>query len=393
MTHRLRWFCALAVVAGAAQAAKPPAAPKAPPPELPAETLTGTTLASAPSERIYVADVAIAHITDGRLRVFGARDGKLLGMVNTGFAGNFALSARSDEVYVATTYLSRGGRGDRADVLEVWDSGTLGLKYEVLLPPHRAQALNYRGLVRASANGRFVLVQNATPATSVTVVDLAQRKVASEIATPGCWGVWPIGNSNRFATLCGDGKMVTITLDDAGQATDRAASDKLFDADQDPWFHHAEVVGERMFYVSFKGVLNELDLSGPAARLLRSQSFVDAAAAKAGWRPGGYQAFAVTPDGRQMVVAMHDKGSEGTHKMPAKSLWVVDTATGQRTARLPGHASASLTFSHNGQRLQALDGMTGALNVWQWNPAKPALTLMTKVAKAGEASLHLESHD
>ena len=295
MKHTLRWVCALAMVAGAAQAANPRAA-QAVPPELPAETLTGSTLAGVSTERIYVADVAINHITDGRLRVFGARDGKLLGMFNTGFAGNFALSPSSDEVYVATTYLSRGGRGERADVLEVWDSTTLGLKHEVLLPPHRAQALNYRGLVRATGDGRFVLVQNATPATSVTVVDLARRAVASEIATPGCWGVWPIGQSRRFATLCGDGKMVTIALDESGQAGERQASDKLFDADQDPWFHHAEVVGERMFYVSFKGVLSELDLSGPSARLVRSASFVNAAAAKAGWRPGGYQAFAVSPD-------------------------------------------------------------------------------------------------
>ena len=55
--------------------------------------------------------------------------------------------------------------------------------------------------------------------------------------------------------------------------------------------------------------------------------------------------------------------------------------------------TASLTFSRDGRRLQALDGMTGALNVWQWNAAKPALKPMAKVAKAGEASLHLESHD
>lgn len=387
MKPTLGWLCALALAASAAQAAKPV------PAELPAETLTTGTLAQAGNERIYVADVAINHIADGRLRVFSARNGQLLGMVNTGFAGNFALSGTSDELYVATTYLSRGGRGERADVLEVWDTGTLGFRYEVLLPPHRAQALNYRGLVRPTADGRFVLVQNATPATSVTVVDLAQRKVASEIATPGCWGVWPTGRGARFATLCGDGKMVTISLDASGQASERQASDKLFDADQDPWFHHAEPLGERLFYVSFKGVMTELDLSGPAAKVVRSQSFVDAKSARAGWRPGGYQAYALTPDGRQLVVAMHDKGTEGTHKMPAKALWVIDTATGKRVASLPGHASASLTFSRNGQRLQALDGMTGAMNVWAWNADKPALRTIAKVAKAGEASLHLESHD
>lgn len=136
------------------------------------ETLKdGATLAGASTERVYVADVVISNIVDGRLRVFDARAGKLLGMINTGYAGNFALSAKADEVYVATTYLSRGGRGERTDILEVWDAQSLAFRHEVVLPPRRAQTLNYRGMVSVTANGRFVLVQNATPATSITVVE------------------------------------------------------------------------------------------------------------------------------------------------------------------------------------------------------------------------------
>ena len=364
------------------------------PAELPAETLTTHSLAQAGPERVYVGDAAIGHIVDGRVRVFNARDGKLLGMVNAGFVGNFVLSGRSDELYVVTTYLSRGGRGERTDLLEVWDTATLGLKYEVLLPPRRAQALTYRGLVKPSANGRFLMVQNATPATSITVVDLAQRKVASEIATPGCWGIWPAASHGaRFSMLCGDGKLVTVTLDDAGQAADRQASEKLFDADADAWFHHAEQVGDRAWFLSFKGQLTELDLSAASARVVRSQALVDAKATPGGWRPGGYQVFTVSPDGRQAVIAMHDHGSEGTHKQPAKKLWVVDTATGQRLASLPGHATIALTLSRNGQRLHALDGMTGALRIWDWNPARPALGRAVTVAKPGETSMQIETHD
>jgi len=98
---------------------------------------------------------------------------------------------------VATTYLSRGDKGERADVLEVYDTRTLVQKYEVVLPPRRAQTLAYRGLVRTTANGRFVLVQNATPATSITVVDRQQRKVVAEIATPGCWGILPASGQRK----------------------------------------------------------------------------------------------------------------------------------------------------------------------------------------------------
>ncbi|MFO1218213.1 MAG: amine dehydrogenase large subunit [Burkholderiaceae bacterium] len=380
-----------AIVLGApAQAA----APKNPPPELAAEKLTTATLAGRAGERIYVADVAISHIVDGRLRVFDAKAGKLVGMINTGFAGNFALSAKADEIYVATTYNSRGGRGDRADVLEVWDAETLGFKREVLLPPKRAQTLNYRGLVRATGNGRFVLVQNATPATSITVVDLAENKVAGEIASPGCWGTLPSASQGtRFAMLCGDGKIATVTLDDKGQVADRQLSEKLFDADTDAWFHTAEQLGDRHWFLSFKGVLTEVDVSGPTAAVKSTRDLMKGAPQTQGWRPGGYQALAVHPSGRWAVVAMHDKGREGSHKTPAKQLWTFDLQSGKRIAASPGLNTASLTFSRSGKRLQALDGVAGALNVWAWNDGKPLGKPAVVVKPAGEAALQLESHD
>jgi methylamine dehydrogenase heavy chain len=367
---------------------------KAVPPELPAETLTSNaTLAGASTERIYVADVAISHIVDGRLRVFDARSGRMLGIVNTGYAGNFALSAKADELYVATTYLSRGGRGERTDLLEVWDTQTLGFKHEIILPTKRAQTLNYRGMVDVTANGRFVLVQNATPATSITVVDLVEKKVAGEVATPGCWGSLPAASHPaRFAMLCGDGKIATVTLGDAGQVADRQLSDKVFDADNDAWFHNANRIGDRYYFISFKGTITEVDVAGPVAAVKGAKSIVSTADQKKGWRPGGYQAFAVHPSGRHAVVAMHDGGREGSHKMPAKQLWMVDLSNGKRIATAPGQGSASLTFSKSGRRLQALDGMTGAMNVWDW-VGDGRLKQVAKVERAGEAALHLETHD
>lgn len=393
---RAAWPGAAFVLAAALAAphAVHAAAPKNPPPELPAENLGTSTLAGKSGERIYVADVAIAHIVDGRLRVFDARSGKLMGMLATGFAGNFALSAKADEIYVATTYHSRLGRGERTDVLEVWDSETLAFKHEVVLPPKRAQTLNYRGLVQPTGNGRFVLVQNATPATSITVVDLAERKVATEIATPGCWGTLPSATQGgRFGMLCGDGKIATVTLDDKGQVADRQLSDKLFDADQDAWFHTADQRGDRHWFVSFKGTLTEVDVSGAAAAVKSTRELVGPQARKQGWRPGGYQALAVHPSGRWAVVAMHDKGREGSHKTPAKQLWTFDLESGKRVSVSPGFNTVSLTFSRSGSRLQALDGVAGALNVWAWKDGKPLGMPGIVVKPAGEAAVQLESHD
>lgn len=385
--------CAALLALGIQASAAPAAKARPLPDELPVETLSTGPIAASAAERVYVADVAVSHISDGRIRVFDARHGRFLGMISTGYVGNFTLSANADELYVATTYLSRGSRGERVDVLEVHDTESLAFKYEIALPAKRAQALNYRGLVRASGNGRFVLVQNATPATSITVVDLQQRKVVSEVPTPGCWGILPASShGSRFSMLCGDGKLATVTLDDNGQVSDRQISEPAFDADADPWFHHAEQLADRYWFVSFKGVLTEVDVGGAVAVVKSARALVGDAGQRAGWRPGGYQPFAIDPTGRWLVVAMHDKGSEGSHKRPARRLWMFDIGTGTRVATAPGHGSVSLTFSRSGQRLQALDGEKGALHVWRWGE-RGKLTPISTVARAGEAAIHLESHD
>ena len=389
----MAWASALALLATPVIAAKPSdKATKAVPAELQPETLTTATLAGHRNSRVYVADFAISHITDGRIRVYDSVDGKYLGMVSTAYASNFTVSDKRDQLFVATTHLSRSTRGDRADVLEVYDTQSLALQYEVLLPPKRAQALNYRNLVRTTGNGRFVLVQNATPATSITVVDLANRKVASEVPTPGCWGAMPAASHGmRFSMLCGDGTVATVTLDDAGQPVDRQVSAKLFDADKDAWFHHAEQVGDRYWFLSYQGQLTELNLGGAVAQVVKQATLPTAAEQKANWRPGGYQNFAVDPSGRWLVAGVHPKGGEGSHKLPAAKLWVYDLQAGKRAADLPGVGAVSFTFSQNGQRLLALDAAKSALYTWDWNGGK--LKKLAYVPGSGEVVLHLESHD
>lgn len=383
---------ALAALCGAALAAPPAKAQKAIPAELQPETLTTTTIGADHAARVYVSDVAISHISDGRIRVFDAKDGKLLGMVSTAFAANFSLSNARDEIYVVTTHLTRSYRGERVDVLEVYDTQSLAFKYEVVLPTKRAQALPYRNLVRPTANGRFVLVQNATPATSVTVVDVQQKKVASEVATPGCWGVLPAARHGaRFSMLCGDGSVATVTLDDNGQPAERQVTGKLFDADADAWFHHAEQSGDRYWFMSFKGTLTEMDLGGAKGEVKRTLGLVGKAEQAAGWRPGGYQNFAVDRNGRWLVAGMHPKGAEGSHKNPADKLWVVDLESGKRTTALPGGMAIAVTFNSSGDRLNVLDAAKGGLGTWAFNGGR--VKKLAYVPGAGEAATHLEAHD
>ena len=339
--------------------------------ELPTET-AGSVPAITAKNRAYIGDIAINYLADGKLHIVDTDTGKYLGVVGSGFAGQYTLNHAKRELFIATGYNSRGQRGERTDVVEAWDADALTFKYEVVIPPKRAQALNYEGLVRLSSDGRWFFVQNATPGTSVTVVDLQARKVASEIPTPGCFGVYvPASRSDRFSTLCGDGTVTTVVLNNEGQEASRAVSDKLFDPDKDAWFLQGEVDGDSCHFVSFLGNIATVNIGGDKPTLGEVWPLVKAAAdKKQNWRPGGYQPLAVHSGTGRLYVTMHSKGAEGSHKNPAEQIWGFDLKTKRRVVRMPGHTAIALEPSPDGRRLYAIDGLKAELVVIELG-AKP----------------------
>lgn len=349
-----------------------------------------TTVASARvANRVMVGDIAINHIVDGRVHFLDADTGRYLGLIGTGFAGQFTVSPKRDEIYIATSYLSRGTRGQRVDVLEVWGADSLAFRHEIGISSKRTQALNYRGYVRTSADGRFVYIQNATPATSVSVVDLRERRQVSVIETPGCWAIYPAAtHPRRFSALCGDGSVQTITLDDQGRQVSRKDSPKLFDPDADALFVQAEQRGDQYRFVSFLGNTLLLDLGGEQARELERWSLVADATAAENWRPGGYQPIAVDAAGKRLFVGMHQKGAEGTHKLPAQRIWVFDLASRKRIADIEGRNAIAITTPRSGaEMLYLIDGLTNGVVVLggaDWHELR-------RVEPVGDASLLLES--
>lgn len=314
--------------------------------ELPTETVGMAPLAPPDAYRLVLADPTIGHIADGRAYVIDGHNLGFLGMVGTGFAGSVTTSRDGKSLFVATTYLDRLQRGNRADVVEVYGTGDLVLQHEIAIPPKRTQGLPTRALLATTPDDRFLLVQNATPATSVTVVDLQARRPVAEIATPGCYGVipWP-GQARRFSSLCGDGTLVSFDLDEQGALARRLEPLRFFDPDQDPVFTHYDFVGDRLVLVSYLGQVHVLDLQGAQAAAQAPWPLADAAAARQGWRPGGYQLFAVEPRAQRLYVGMHRKGQEGSHKNPAEEIWVFDLASGRRLARMPGHAALGMEMA------------------------------------------------
>lgn len=185
--------------------------------ELPVDQPSVAKLPPVDAYRIYLADPVMPHLVDGRTYVVDGKTLRFLGLMGSGYAGSTALSRDGKTFYVATTYYSRLVRGTRVDVVEAHRTDDLSYLYEIEIPSRQAQSLPMRALLTTTADDRFLLVQNATPATSVTVVDLQAQRVATEIATPGCYGViaWP-SQARRFSSVCGDGKLATYDLDDKG---------------------------------------------------------------------------------------------------------------------------------------------------------------------------------
>jgi methylamine dehydrogenase heavy chain len=359
--------------------------------ELPVEQLTVEKLPPIDPYRIYLSDPAMGHLVDGRTHVVDGVHMRYLGMLGTGFAAATTLSRDGQTIFVATTYHSRLQRGTRTDVVEVYRANDLTFQYEIKIPPKRVESLAMRALLATSADDRFLLVQNATPATSVTVVDLQARRAVAEVPTPGCYGVipWP-SQPRRFSSVCGDGTFATFDLDDKGALASSNITGPFFNADKDPVFIHYELVGDRLTFVSYHGNVYTLELTGAKPTAARPWSMLDAAARQQGWRPGGYQLFAIEPRSERLYVGMHDKGAEGTHKTPAKEIWIFDLKKQTRIARMPGQMAVSMNIARSATPwLFVLSGADNRILSFDLSGPKPPTKPLARSEPIGETPVFL----
>jgi methylamine dehydrogenase heavy chain len=301
--------------------------------DLPADTIGQTTLAfPAEPHRAFVVDVEFESFVAGRITVVDPDQKRVLGMVPTGFAAPSTLSHDGKLIYSADIWYSRGTRGTRTDVLTAWDSSTLSPAWEVLIPNKRAESLTQRYGLKTSGDDRFVYVYNFTPSTSVTVVDTQSKAVASEISIPGCVLNYPVGK-RRFASLCGDGSLQVVTLNDQGQETARNRT-PFFDPNAQKLVERAVNVGDTYYFTTTTGTVRAVDFSGDTPKILPSWSLVTEEEKKAGWAPGGWQLMAVAPKLNRLYVLMHDAHEPMKWEDPSTFIWAFDLKTQKKVATL-----------------------------------------------------------
>lgn len=324
---------ALAIGAGLARA------------ELPVEpTPSIRTLPSDyPDSFVFIVDGNFWGIESGKVVIADVGDETQhhRGSVGAAQFGYFAAAKARPELYVVETFYTRGHRGERTDVLTIYDKSTLEQIGEIVLPGgKRAQTLTERGAFQLSTDERFAYVFNFTPASSVTVVDLVKRRIVGDVDIPGCVHAFAI--KNGFASLCGNGGIASTKLDTNGGKIGQTMSAPFTDIDNDPMFTRPAVIGGVAYFPTYHGKIQEIDFNGEEAAVGEAWSIAapEEAPAKKSWLdripgfgkkdksggqwlPSGWQLISSDDAGR-LYVLMRQTETIDDHDSGGDEVWVID---------------------------------------------------------------------
>ncbi|WP_293458684.1 amine dehydrogenase large subunit [Phenylobacterium sp.] len=306
-------------------AAAPAAADDVPPP-LEAETSDVAVMPDPAPHRVLLLDV----FGGGEARILDGDSGKILGGVSAASLSNVAVGPGQKQIYVAESIWTKGNRGDRQDMVTVYDGKTLNLKTEIAIPGRVFMGPRMQNFALSAGAARGY-VYNMTPGSSVVVVDLKADKVERTVELPGCALVFPFGDDG-FSSLCGDGSLATVTLGADGPALTR--SKPFFNAEADPVFENSptdRTTGTTLF-VTYTGLVHRVTL-GATPTFEAPWSLLEAAGFPApstsdrdlAWRPGGEQALTYHRASGRLYVLMHP-GGHWTHKDAGTEVWCFDVA-------------------------------------------------------------------
>jgi methylamine dehydrogenase heavy chain len=134
-----------------------------------------------------------------------------------------------------------------------------------------------------------------------------------------------------FASLCTDGSMLSVQLDENGEQVSSERTESFFDANNDPLMEKAAIIDGIAYFPTFLGRLFPIDLTGDVPDVGEAWSLLGND--DEGWRPGGLTVTGTDAAGR-LYVLMHPDGYEGSHKDPGTEVWVFDVESQQRVDRI-----------------------------------------------------------
>ncbi len=313
---------------------------------------------------LWMAPAAQMYFIDGD-------EAKFLAMTDGGFMARPAFAPEGDEFYVSETFWSRGTRGERADLITIYDSKSLQPTGEIPLPGGRFISGSRKHILNVTPDGRHLLSFNLTPASSVSLVDLEDRETIAEIETPGCTLVFPYA-PRRFTMMCTDGALLTHVFDDSGDV-ERVRSAKFFDPDKDPLIDQPDFdrADRWLYFVSYEGAVQAVDLRGDLPVFPAAWPAITPG--DAGWRTGGTQPIAVNRKLGRAYVLVH-RGERWTHKEAGEQVWVFDLAARRRVGRLalkfPAD-SIAVTRDAEAPQLYALSSDESVVSIYDAKTLRP----------------------
>lgn len=352
---------------------------------LPEEPMPAVTPLPAvwPKSWVLISDFNFNSIVDGRVVVVdtASPNQPFQGLFRAAQFANLLVSPTDDRLYTAETFYSRLTRGTRTDAITIWDMKTLKPTGEIILPGgKRQQSVTYPNLFQFTNNRKWALVANFTPAQSVSVVDLYAGKILNEIDLPGCSQIYPTGERG-FSSLCADGSIFSVSLDEAGQIATSNTIKGVQDIDNQALFSMSATVGKTAWFVSQHGLIQGFDLSGATAKpIVGAFSVGTADGAAPQWRPSGWQVINADAAGH-LYVLMNPNGKEGSHKDGGTEVWVFDPVAKTRLARiaLQGQSIAVAVTHENEPHLVVARG-DGVIDIYDATTGAFVRTLGATVA-------------
>ena len=319
----------------------------------------------APGPNVFVMDQSWTG--PSRINVLSADDLSVKGNLDLGTTGQMVLGLDGRTLYGGSVYMKRFTYGPMEAVIQEFDVETLSRRREIPVSERMAMVETQPGLMALTADGAYLLVQNATPATSVSVVDLAAGAQIAEIPTPGCWTVEPAREGRRFTTVCGDGTLETHSFEPDGSFSDPAMSEAIFDPDADALFPNPARAGDELIFASFGGNLYRVSDAGEVPELLATLPLTEGV--EGGWAPGGSEVIAHNAAHGVAFVLMHSEASEGSHKDHGEEIWAVDMASGEVLYRSTAGDENSIAVTQDAAPvIYATDDHMSALHRYEVDP-------------------------
>ena len=294
--------------------------------ELEPETTGNATLGDPSPHWFITLDPTGAYVFDGDT-------GDMLGKLTiSDYTSVVSVDKARGMIYVPGTFYTRRTYGERTDVVAFNRIDTLAPVAEVSVPKKIAAAGN--GGTTDLIGGRFLGVYNMTPAMSVSIVDVEQKKFVQEIATAGCALVYPVPAKSAFMQICGDGALQLVTLDGAGKEANRTRSSQFFDVDKDPLYDVAARTDTGWILASFSGQVYEASFANGIAIGTPWSLYTDKDREER-WQLGGRQPLAYNAPHHLLFALVHEgKADVDTHEDDGTEIWAYDVRTQRRGYRI-----------------------------------------------------------